>query len=263
MGSILEARNVEFEYLHGSPVLSNINFELFQGKNLGIVGESGSGKSTILRLLLGIRKPTDGQILFGGKNLSVADKKQAREFRAQVQVVFQDPYSSLDPRQRIDRLVAEPLISLGLANSLGGNTRESRRKWIESQVEDSLRSVGLSTDSLKKYPAEFSGGQRQRVAIARAIVCNPKVLLADEPVSALDVTTRVQVIDLLKELGESRGQTIVMVSHDLTVVAALCDETIVLEKGAIVEKGKTSKVLGNPSHSYTRKLIESLPRLPH
>ena len=261
MRSILEARDIRFEYHHGSPVLTDINFKLFQGKNLGIVGESGSGKSTLLRLLLGIHRPTSGSVLFDGKNFSISNKEQAREFRTQVQVVFQDPYSSLDPRQRIDRLIAEPLTSLGLSRAYGGETRLSRKQWIESQVEDSLRSVGLSTDSLKRYPSEFSGGQRQRIAIARAIVCNPKILLADEPVSALDVTTRVHVIDLLKELGESRGQTIVMVSHDLAVVAALCEETIVLEKGTVVEQGETSKVLGNPSQPYTRKLIESLPRL--
>ena len=262
MGSILEARDLRFEYLRDHPVLTNINFKLFAGKNLGIVGESGSGKSTLLRLILAFHRPTSGEILYDGQDLSDFDNKQLRDFRTKVQVIFQDPYSSLDPRQRIDRLIAEPLTSLGLASANGGPTRLSRRHWIQDQVENAVRSVGLSPDLLKRYPSEFSGGERQRIAIARAIVCHPKVLLADEPVSALDVTTRMQIIDLLKELQETQGQTIIMVSHDLAVVAALCDETIVLEKGKIVEYGETSTVLGNPSQPYTRKLIESLPRLP-
>ncbi len=254
--SILEARNVIFEYRHGFPTLKDINIAFPEGQNIGIVGESGSGKSTLLRLLLGIHRPSSGEILFMNKKLDLSDRERSREFRRSVQVVFQDPYSSLDPRQRIDRLIAEPLRSLGLSKG-------KLEAWVNAQIADALTSVGLSTDSLLRYPSEFSGGQRQRIAIARAIVCNPKILLADEPVSALDVTTRVHIIELLSQLSKTRGLTIAMVSHDLSVVASLCNQTIVLKKGEIVEYGNTAGVLGSPSQPYTQKLIESLPRLPH
>lgn len=260
---ILEARNLHFAYHYGVPILSNINISIIKGRNVGIVGESGSGKSTILRLLLGINRPSHGQILFSGEELSLKNKAQARRFRSEVQVVFQDPYSSLDPRQRIDHLIAEPLRSLGIARDANpGGTRTDIRDWIENEVIEALNSVGLPADFARRYPDEFSGGQRQRIAIARAIICKPQVLLADEPVSALDVSTRVRVIELLAELGQTLGLTIVMVSHDLAVVAALCPQSVVLEKGVIVEQGETSKVLGAPSHKYTQKLIKSLPRLP-
>lgn len=260
---ILETRNLNFSYHSGVPILNDVNISVMKGQNVGLVGESGSGKSTILRLLLGIHRPTQGHILFSGEELSLKDKEQARRFRSQVQVVFQDPYSSLDPRQRVDQLIAEPLRSLGLAKDANvGGSRTEIQNWIENEVVEALRAVDLPTDSARRYPDEFSGGQRQRIAIARAIVCKPQVLLADEPVSALDVSTRVRVIDLIAELGRTKGLTIVMVSHDLAVVAALCQQSIVLERGVVVEQGSTASVLGAPSHRYTQRLIESLPRLP-
>jgi ABC-type dipeptide/oligopeptide/nickel transport system ATPase subunit len=260
---MLEAKNVDFSYNLTTPVLSGINVKVTKGHNLGIVGESGSGKSTLLRLMLGILRPTQGKILFSGDELMVSNKEQARDFRSQVQVVFQDPYSSLDPRQRIDRLVAEPLLSLGLARAANqGSSRAVIKKWVNDQVEEALRSVGLPVDLAHRYPDEFSGGQRQRIAIARAIVCKPKILLADEPVSALDVSTRERVIELIAELARIRDLSVVMVSHDLAVIAVLCQQTVVLEKGKVVEQGDTAAVLGAPSHPYTQKLIESLPRLP-
>lgn len=260
---ILEARNLHFSYHSGIPILNDVNISITKGINVGLVGESGSGKSTILRLLLGMNRPTQGQILFDGEELSLRDKEQARKFRSQVQVVFQDPYSSLDPRQRIDQLIAEPLRSLGLAKEANvGGSRSDINRWVENEVVEALKSVGLPADSSRRYPDEFSGGQRQRIAIARAIVCKPKVLLADEPVSALDVSTRVRVIELIAELGQNMGLTIVMVSHDLAVVAALCQQSVVLERGVVVEQGVTASVLGAPSHRYTKRLIESLPRLP-
>ena len=261
--SILQTNNVNFSYRAGSPVLHDINIAVTEGQNVGLVGESGSGKSTLLRLLLGIQTPTQGQILFAGTVLSLSNREQARRFRSQVQVVFQDPYSSLDPRQRIDQLIAEPLRSLGIAKEANaGRSRSTIRKWIENEVAEALRAVDLPEDAAHRYPDEFSGGQRQRIAIARAIVCKPKVLLADEPVSALDVSTRVRVIDLIAELGRTKAMTIVMVSHDLAVVAALCQQSIVLERGLVVEQGSTASVLGEPKHKYTQRLIESLPRLP-
>lgn len=260
---ILEARHLHFSYQSGIPILKNVNISITKGINVGLVGESGSGKSTILRLLLGINRPTEGQILFDGEELLLRDKEQARKFRSQVQVVFQDPYSSLDSRQRIDQLIAEPLRSLRIAKeaNVEGNRADINR-WVENEVVEALKSVGLPADSSRRYPDEFSGGQRQRIAIARAIVCKPKVLLADEPVSALDVSTRMRVIELIAELGQNMGLTIVMVSHDLAVVAALCQRSVVLERGVVVEQGPTASVLGSPRHKYTQRLIESLPRLP-
>lgn len=260
---ILQTQNLYFSYHAGATILNDVNISIMKGQNVGLVGESGSGKSTILRLLLGIHRPTQGKILFEGDELSLKNKEQARRFRSQVQVVFQDPYSSLDPRQRVDQLIAEPLRSLGIAKEANpSGSRSSMNEWIENEVVEALKAVGLPADSALRYPDEFSGGQRQRIAIARAIVCKPQVLLADEPVSALDVSTRVRVIDLIAELGTTKGLTIVMVSHDLAVVAALCKQSIVLEHGVVVEQGETSSVLGSPSHRYTQRLIESLPRLP-
>ena len=175
-----------------------------------------------------------------------------RRFRASVQPVFQDPYSSLDPRQRIDRIIGEPLRSLGLASGADAQRR----------IAESLESVGLPADTARRYPHEFSGGQRQRIAIARAVVSRPRVLLADEPVSALDVTTRVQVLELLDRLRRENGLSLVMVSHDLTAIASACDRTVVLQNGRVVEQGATASVLHAPQDPYTRALVDAVPRLP-
>ncbi|MEV7970565.1 ABC transporter ATP-binding protein [Sphaerisporangium sp. NPDC088356] len=279
--AILSARHVGFAYRGAAPVLSDVSLEVTPGRSVALVGESGAGKTTLLRLLLGLARPTDGQIVFDGTELSPRRRSQMRAFRRSVQTVFQDPYSSLDPRQRVGRIVAEPLRSLGLLTSprspQDGPARRAdtargeatvrredtaRREDANGRVAAALDAVGLPADAARRYPHEFSGGQRQRIAIARAIVCEPRVLLADEPVSALDVATRVRIVDLLTELRETRGLTVVMVSHDLAVVATLCHHTAVLEHGRIVEQGDTAAVLGSPSHPYTRRLIDSVPRLP-
>ncbi|MFG1707792.1 ABC transporter ATP-binding protein [Nonomuraea sp. M3C6] len=252
--TILESREVGFAYRGGDPVLEGVSVSVTAGRSLALVGESGAGKTTLLRLLLGLARPATGQVLFDGAELSPRDPA----FRRAVQPVFQDPYSSLDPRQRVGRIVSEPLRAQGL---LAPGSRAARRNEAAERVAEALSSVGLPADAARRYPHEFSGGQRQRIAIARAIVCRPRVLLADEPVSALDVSTRVRVVDLLAELGESHGLTVVVVSHDLSVVAALCAETAVIERGRVVEQGPTADVLGSPVHPYTRRLIESIPRL--
>lgn len=248
---VLATRDAGFAYRGSAPVLHGITLDITAGRSVALVGESGAGKTTLLRLLLGLTRPTDGQVLFDGEPLRLRDRALMRSFRSSVQSVFQDPYSSLDPRQRVRSIVSEPLRSLGLA---GPDTA--------ARVAAALEGVGLPADAGERYPHEFSGGQRQRVALARATVCDPRVLLADEPVSALDVTTRVRIVDLLGELKESRGLTIAMVSHDLSVVAALCEHTAVLENGRIVEQGDTRAVLGAPAHPYTRRLLASVPRLP-
>ncbi|MBP1326642.1 peptide/nickel transport system ATP-binding protein [Leucobacter exalbidus] len=249
--TLLEARDVDFSY--GKRLtLEGINLAVAAGDSVGIVGESGAGKSTLLSLLLGLAAPSRGEILFEGAPLQLRNRALMRKFRGSVQAVFQDPYSSLDPRQRIDRIVAEPLESLGLARGAEARTR----------VLAALESVGLPSDAATRYPHEFSGGQRQRIAIARATVVAPRVLIADEPVSALDVSTRTQVIELVNELRASHGLALVMVSHDLGTVAATCDRTAVLERGRLVEVGPTSEILVSPREAYTQRLISAIPRLP-
>jgi len=253
---LLRADGVGFAYRRGAPVLHDIGFALTAGRHLGIVGESGAGKSTLLRLLLGLDAPTEGTLHAAGTRLDIRNRARLREHRRFVQPVFQDPYSSLDPRQRVGSIVAEPLRSLGVA---------SGREAVERAVR-ALESVGLPADAAQRFPHQFSGGQRQRIAIARAIVARPSVLLADEPVSALDMSTRVQIIELLDELGTASRDgaaplTVVLVSHDLGVVARLCDEVIVLERGRVVEQGDTRRVLTAPQHPYTRRLLDSVPRL--
>ncbi|MGW0788121.1 ABC transporter ATP-binding protein [Streptomyces sp. NPDC002911] len=253
MTPVLELKDASVRYRGtAADVVRDVSLAVEAGESLALVGESGAGKTTLLRLLLGLARPTAGSVRFDGSDLDPRDREQMRDFRRSVQCVFQDPYSSLDPRRRVGAIVAEPLRSLGLAT----------RSTAATEVAVALERVGLQADAVDRYPHEFSGGQRQRIAIARATVCDPRVLLADEPVSALDVTTRVKVVDLLAELKEERGLTLVMVSHDLSLVASLCERTAVLERGLVVEQGATSQVLGSPAHQYTRRLIESVPRLP-
>ena len=245
--NLLQLDKVNFGYHPSRPVLHDISFSLQQGRNIGLVGESGSGKSTILRLLLGLNRANSGTITFLGEEFAPGDRAFMRRYRKAVQPVFQDPYSSLDPRQRIDRIIAEPLRSL----KIEGNH--------DLAIEAALEAVGLPPDVKLRYPHAFSGGQRQRIAIARAIVSRPQVLLADEAVSALDLSTRMRIVDLFKMLSASL--TVLLVSHDLGVVAALCQDIVILEQGRIVEMGKTADILANPRHPYTQKLLSSIPRL--
>jgi len=246
--SLVSVDNVSFGYSRDRLVLDGISLEIRPGASVGLVGESGSGKTTLLRLLLGLTRPSSGQIRFDGATLDTRSGGFMRDYRRQVQAVFQDPYSSLDPRQNVLGIVSEPLRSLGIPGD--------RRALVEA----ALVSVGLEPGILGRYPHEFSGGQRQRIAIARAIVAKPKLLLADEAVSALDLSTRIRIVELLRELAAD--MTLVFVSHDLGVVAALCDEMVILEKGRIVEAGATRKILAAPQHQYTRKLLGSVPRMP-
>ncbi|WP_152044759.1 ABC transporter ATP-binding protein [Aureimonas psammosilenae] len=245
--SLLSVENLSFAYGRDRPILSGVSLDVAEGETLGLVGESGSGKTTLLRLLLGLQRPRSGSIRLDGRVLDPSDRRFMREFRRHVQVVFQDPYSSLDPRQRIGAIVAEPLRSLRIA----GNHRE--------MVGEALEAVGLSADMAARYPHQFSGGQRQRIAIARAIVSRPRLLLADEAVSALDLTTRIRIVELLAGLAAT--MSLVFVSHDIGAVAALCRRVAILEKGAIVEEGDTAAVLAHPRHPYTRRLLDAVPRL--
>ncbi|PJE25603.1 Oligopeptide transport ATP-binding protein OppF [Pseudooceanicola marinus] len=246
--TLMSVENVGFAYGSGRRVLEDVSFAVPRGANVGLVGESGSGKSTLLRLMLGLDSPQQGQILFDGAPLEARDRTFIQGYRKRVQAVFQDPYSSLNPAHRIGRIVSEPLRSL----KVPGDHRK--------MAEEAITSVGLSADTLDRFPHQFSGGQRQRIAIARAIVARPELVLADEAVSALDLSTRVRVVDLFQEISER--MTMIFVSHDMGVVAALCDQMVVLDRGRIVEAGATAEILRNPQHAYTQSLLASIPRMP-
>lgn len=246
--TLLGLTGVSFAYASGTRVLNNINLTVGAGSNLGIVGESGSGKTTLLKLLLGLERAAGGSVMFRDERLDAANRNFMRGFRRSVQAVFQDPYSSLDPRQRVFDIIAEPLRSLKIETDVG------------AEVAQALRDVELPADAAKRYPHEFSGGQRQRIAIARAIVAKPDLIIADEVVSALDLATRTRIIDLLRSL--SARMTFIVVSHDIALVALLCERLVVLEKGSIVEQGATRDILLRPAHPYTQRLLDSTPRMP-
>ena len=246
--SLFSLQNVSFSYDRQTPVLHDVSLVINQGESLGILGESGSGKSTLLRLLLGLARPDSGSLMADGTALDINSRARMQAHRRFAQPVFQDPYTSLDPRMKVGRILAEPHRALNLP----GNSHDA--------VAQALAEVGLPPDSTDRYPRAFSGGQRQRIAIARALIAKPRVLLADEPVSALDLSTRVRIIDLLKKLQQDL--TLVLVSHDIAIVAALCSQIVVLQHGRIVEAGATTDVLRNPQNDYTRTLLASLPRLP-
>ncbi|RWZ46626.1 ABC transporter ATP-binding protein [Labedella phragmitis] len=219
------------------------------GEALGVIGESGSGKSTLVRLLTALDTPTSGEVLFDGQVVSGRSDASLRWLRREVGVVFQDPYASLDPRMTVGRIVAEPLVALGVDGDRRGRVREM------------LRLLGLGPEFGDRYPHELSGGQRQRVAIARALVHRPKLLVGDEPLSALDVTVRASILDLVGTLKQDLGFTLVLVSHDIGVVARLCDRVVVMTEGEVVEQGATDTVLAAPQHAYTRRLLASVPTL--
>ncbi|MGA1441678.1 MAG: ATP-binding cassette domain-containing protein [Ilumatobacteraceae bacterium] len=227
--------------------LVEMNLTVNEGDRLGIVGESGSGKTTLARLLLGLDIPTSGTVSFLGETLPLSDM---RRFRRQIQVVFQDPRSSLNPRMSVEDIVLEPLECLEVDEP------------HSARIDEVLTSVGLSRDMRTRYPHELSGGQRQRVAIARALAPRPRLLIADEPVSALDVLVRDEILALLANLTENLGLTLVLISHDLSVIARLCDDVVVMQNGVAVEQGKTVDVFRAPSHPFTKTLIASVPRLP-
>ncbi|MET9242852.1 ATP-binding cassette domain-containing protein [Nonomuraea sp. NPDC003709] len=227
--------------------LKDVSLTVGRGERYGIVGESGSGKSTLLRLLCGLDQPTGGSILFDGQEIAGKPERRLRFLRENLQIVFQDPMSSLDPRMRVRDLVAEPLVALGLP--------------VGDRVTELLEGVGLPASAAERYPHQFSGGQRQRIAIARALAPRPKVLVADEPVSALDVSVRGQILNLLADLVDELGLTLVFVSHDLSVVRHVCETVAVMSHGEIVESGPVDEVWAAPAHAYTRTLLQAVPTL--
>lgn len=230
--------------------LNGVSAQVVAGRSLGVVGESGSGKSTFARLVMALERPSSGSVSLLGRDLNRMTAEELRRARRNFQMVFQDPYGSLDPRQTIARIVAEPLTCLGRMD----------RASLRERVAAVLRQVGLRDADMDKFPHEFSGGQRQRIAIARALITQPKLIVADEPVSALDVSVQAQVLNLLEDLQEQFGLSYILISHDLAVVDYLCDEIAVMYLGRIVEQGRPEDLFDQCAHPYTRALLEAVPR---
>ncbi len=231
--------------------VDDVSFELQKNEILGLVGESGSGKSTIGRSILKLVPADSGQVHFAGRELLRLREREMRLLRPQLQMIFQDPYASLNPRRTVFDTLAEPLLYHGLA----------KRSNIEHQVLALMDDVGLARTAIRKYPHEFSGGQRQRIAIGRAISTRPELIIADEPVSALDVTIQKQILELIIQLVEKHSLSMLFISHDLAVVRSLCDRVMVLQRGRILEVNRTENLWSNPQHRYTQSLLESVPQI--
>jgi peptide/nickel transport system ATP-binding protein len=257
---LLKVRGLHLRYSSGKTwtgrekqwvdAINDISFEVYKGETLGVVGESGSGKTTLGRALLGLNKPYRGSILYEGEELLTMHKSELLEFRKNIQIVFQDPYSSLNPRLMIGPAISEPL---KVHDSPGKSDRKRR-------VLELLQKVDLKPEYFSRYPHAFSGGQRQRIVIARALILDPRFVVFDESVSALDVSVQAQVLNLIRDLKENFGFTAIFISHDLSVIRYLCDRVMVMEKGKIVESGDVETVYLNPKTDYTRSLIEAIPR---
>ena len=259
MQKLLEIKNLSVKYpvssgfLNNSKefihALDNVNLEIKKGEILGLVGESGCGKSTLGKSVLRLVEPAEGEILYDGENILPMNRKRMKNFRKKAQMIFQNPYSSLDPRMMIYDILREPLVVHGIRD----------KNEICGRISKIIRLCGLEYEVLRRYPHEFSGGQRQRIAIARALVLEPEFLVADEPVSALDVSIQAQIIRLLMDLKEKLNLTILFVSHDLGVVKYISDRIAVMYLGNIVELGESGEIFKNPKHPYTEALISAVP----
>ena len=259
--NLLEIKNLNVCYKTKKSILgtentvhavNNVTFDIKKGEILAIAGESGCGKSTLAKAIMKLVASKNGEIIFEDKNIVPLKKTQdLRNFYKKVQIIFQNPYSSLNPKMKIGEILQEPLII---------NT-ELSKKDIEKVVEEKIEKVGLNKSCLDLYPHEFSGGQRQRIAIARALVLNPEFIIADEPVSALDVSIQAQIINLLKELKEDYNLTFLFISHDMSVIKYISDRIAIMYLGEIVELGKTEEIFKDPKHPYTKALLSSVPEL--
>jgi ABC-type oligopeptide transport system ATPase subunit len=229
--------------------VNDVSFTVDEGETFGLVGESGSGKTTIGRCILRLIEPTAGEVLFRGEDVLAYSHDEMRRARRQMQIVFQDPYSSLNPRMRVRRIIEEPLIIHKIGNA------ESRME----RVRELYGLVGLDVATIDRYPHEFSGGQRQRIGVARALALNPSFIIADEPVSALDVSIQAQVVNLLIELQQKLGLAYLFIAHDLRLVEHICQRTAVMYLGRIVEMGDTAQLFSNPQHPYTKALLSAIP----
>ena len=231
--------------------VNNVSFKLYEGETLGLVGESGCGKSTLANAILQLDKATSGSILYKGTDITLLSKKDIRTLRKDIQVIFQDPYASLNPRIPVGKAIMEPMKVHGIGNS------DKDRKEM---VLDLLEKVGLDETFFNRYPHEFSGGQRQRIGIARAISLEPKLIICDESVSALDISVQAQVLNLLNELKENFGFTYIFISHDLAVVKYMSDQLIVMNQGQIEEMDDADVIYRHPKRDYTKKLIHAIPK---
>ncbi|PWI47929.1 peptide ABC transporter substrate-binding protein [Candidatus Heimdallarchaeota archaeon B3_Heim] len=260
-GNIIEVKNLKMYFqiaksLFSSDTLTlravdDISFSIKKGATLGLVGESGCGKTTAARCILRLYESTDGQIIFEGRDITKLKGRKLRQLRKDMQIIFQDPYSSLDPRMSVGDIIGEPLVVHGVANA-------TERSEI---VFNLLKTVGLAPDHFYRFPHEFSGGQRQRIGVARALALNPRFIVADEPVSALDVSIQAQILNLLQDLQKEFNLTYLVVAHDLGVVRHLTQEVAVMYVGKIVEKAPTEELFHSPSHPYTEALISAVPSL--
>jgi len=281
---LIEIRNLTKIYPHAESVLGakstgagevravdDVSLDIHSGETLGLVGESGSGKSTLGRLLLRLIEPTSGSITFEGHDLLAASSGEMRRLRRDMQIIFQDPFASLDPRYRVEDIIAEPLL-IHRSTTTGTTTKEGAPPFAgvakggitnvrRSRVIELLRAVGLDESILRRFPHEFSGGQRQRIGIARALALRPKFIVADEPVSALDVSVGAQIVNLLAQLQRDFGLTYLFVSHSMPVVRYLSTRIAVMYRGKIVEIGSTEQITERPQHPYTRSLLEATPEV--
>lgn len=258
--NLVEIKNLYVEYQINKSVLggkkiihavNGVNLTINKGEILAIAGESGCGKSTLAKALLKLEPAKSGEILFENQNIISLNKENLKEFRKQVQMIFQNPYASLNPKMKIIDILKEPLEI---------NTKLTKQEILET-VKEKIKLVGLEESCLDLYPHEFSGGQRQRIAIARALVLNPKFILADEPVSALDVSIQAQVINLIKELKEKYNLTFLLITHDMSVIEYLADRVAIMYLGEVVEIGTTKEIFSNPYHPYTKALLNSIPQI--
>jgi peptide/nickel transport system ATP-binding protein len=234
--------------------VDGISLSIPKGKTLALVGESGSGKSTIGQAILSLVHVTDGKVKFRSRDLSKMDESELKVYRRKIQIVFQDPYSALNPRMTIGNIIREGMVSLGV----GPKEKTAQDNYIKAL----LLKVELEAEHFERYPHEFSGGQRQRIGIARALAVNPELIICDEPTSALDVSVRAQVLKLLRKLQEESGVSYLFITHDLSIVPIIADEVAVMKEGKIVEQGSIENVMENPQHEYTQKLLRSAPKLP-
>ena len=252
---LLEVRNLKkyFDTPRGPlQAVDNISFSIEKGKTLGVVGESGCGKSTLGRTILRLQEPTSGEIWFGGQDIVKYDKKQVKALRSRMQIIFQDPYSSLNPRMTVSQAIEAPLV-------LQGIYKKNDREGLQKKVREMMDLVGLAYRFANSYPHELDGGRRQRIGIARALALNPEFVVCDEPVSSLDVSIQAQVLNLMQDLQEQMGLTYLFITHDLSVVKHLSDDIVVMYLGQLVERAKPDELFEHPMHPYTQALLSAIP----